>query len=128
MNGAVNAGVFVGAALAGGIGAGLRYLVDVVVVGGRPARFPLGILVVNVTGSFALGVLTGLSAGLLGGDLAWVLGVGLLGGYTTFSTVSVESALLVGAGEARKGWLNAVGTLVLGVVAAAAGLALGSLF
>lgn len=124
----MNVWTFVGAAVAGGIGAGLRYLVDVLIVGGKPARFPLGILVVNLTGSFALGVLAGLGAAHLGTELAWVLGVGLLGGYTTFSTVSVESALLIGAGEARRGWLNAAGTLVLGVAAAAAGLALGSLF
>jgi CrcB protein len=120
--------VLIAAALAGGAGAGLRYLVDVLVVGGRLARFPLGILVVNVTGSFALGMLTGLGAGFVGTDLAWVLGVGLLGGYTTFSTVSVESALLIRTGEARRGWMNALGTLVLGVVAAAAGLAVGGLF
>jgi CrcB protein len=124
----VNGWVLIGAALAGGAGAGLRYLVDVLVVGGRPARFPLGILVVNVTGSFALGMLTGLGAGLVGTDLAWVLGVGLVGGYTTFSTVSVESALLIRTGEARRGWMNALGTLVLGAVAAAAGLAVGGLF
>lgn len=117
----------IGAALAGGVGAGLRYLVDVLVIGGKPARFPLGILVVNVTGSFAIGVLTGVGAGLVGTDLAWVLGVGLLGGYTTFSTVSVESALLVRTGEARRGWMNVLGTLVLGVAAAAAGLAVGGL-
>jgi fluoride exporter len=120
--------VLIGAALAGGAGAGLRYLVDVLVVGRRPARFPLGILVVNVTGSFALGMLTGVGAGFVGTDLAWVLGVGLLGGYTTFSTVSVESALLIRTGEARRGWMNALGTLVLGVAAAAAGLAVGGLF
>lgn len=124
----MNGWVLIAAALAGGAGAGLRYLVDVLVVGGRPARFPLGILVVNVTGSFALGLLTGLGAGVVGTDLAWVLGVGLLGGYTTFSTVSVESALLIRTGEARRGWMNALGTLVLGVVAAASGFAIGGLF
>jgi CrcB protein len=124
----VSAWVLVGAALAGGIGAGLRYLVDVLVVGGRPGRFPLGILVVNVTGSFVLGVLTGLGAALVGSDLAWVIGVGLLGGDTTFSTVSLESVLLMRSGDARRGWMNAVGTLVLGVAAAAAGLAIGHLF
>ena len=58
----------------------------------------------------------------------WIVGVGLLGGYTTFSTVSVESVLLMRSGEARRGWLNLVGTLVLGVAAAAAGLAIGQLF
>jgi fluoride exporter len=124
----VNVWVLVGAALAGGLGAGLRYVVDVLVVGGKTGRFPLGILIVNVTGSFALGLLTGLGAGLIDSDLAWVLGVGLLGGYTTFSTVSLESMLLLRSGEARRGWLNAGGTLVLGVAAAAAGIALAGLF
>ena len=125
---AVNGWAFVAAALAGGIGAGLRYIVDVLVVGGRPGRLPLGILVVNITGSFALGVLTGLGAGLVGTDLAWVIGVGLLGGYTTFSTVSAESVLLMRAGETRRGWMNALITLGLGVAAGAAGLFVGGLF
>jgi len=124
----MNGWTFVAAAVAGGIGAGLRYIVDVLVVGGRPGRLPLGILVVNVTGSFALGVLTGLGAGLVGSDLAWVLGVGLLGGYTTFSTVSAESVLLMRAGETRRGWMNALVTVGLGVAAAAAGLFVGGLF
>jgi CrcB protein len=124
----MTAGVFIAAALAGGVGAGLRYLIDVLVVGVRPGRFPAGILLVNVTGSFALGVLTGVGAGFAGRDVAWVVGVGLLGGYTTFSTVSLESVLLIESGEARRGWLNALGTLVLGVAAAGAGLALGHLF
>jgi fluoride exporter len=119
---------FVAAAVAGGVGAGLRYLVDVLVVGGRPARFPLGTLVVNVTGSFALGLLTEFGAGIVGADAAWIIGVGLLGGYTTFSTVSVESVLMMQSGEAQRGWLNVVGTLLLGVGAAAAGAAVGLLF
>lgn len=124
----MSAVVFVAAALAGGLGAGLRHLVDLLVTGGRRERFPLGILVVNVTGSFALGVLTGVGAGLIDSDLGWVIGVGLLGGYTTFSTVSLDSALLVRAGQSRRGWINAAGTLLLGVVAASAGLGLGGLF
>ena len=123
----MNAWLLVAAALAGGVGAGLRYLVDVLVIGGRPARLPLGTLVVNTTGSFALGLLTGFGAGILGGDAAWIIGVGLLGGYTTFSTVSVESVLMMRTGEARRGWLNVAGTLLLGVAAAAAGVAIGLL-
>ena len=117
--------LFAAAAVAGGVGAGLRYLIDVLVVGSRPGRFPLGIVVVNVTGSFALGVLTGAGASVVGAETAWIAGVGLLGGYTTFSTVSVESVLMMQSGEARRGWLNVVGTLVLGVAAAASGVALG---
>ena len=124
----MNPWVVFAAAVAGGVGAGLRYLVDVAVVGGRPSRFPLGILVVNVTGSFALGVLTGLGTSIVGTEAAWIVGVGLLGGYTTFSTVSVESVLLMQSDEARRGWLNVVGTLLLAVAAAAAGMAIGRLF
>lgn len=124
----MNPWVLLAAALAGGIGAGLRYLVDVLVIGVRPSRFPLGIFVVNVSGSFALGLLTGLGAGMVDTDAAWIVGVGLLGGYTTFSTVAVESVLLLQSGETRRGWLNAAGTLVAGVAAAAAGLAIGHLF
>ena len=123
----MNAWLLVAAALAGGVGAGLRYLVDVLVIGGRPARLPLGTLVVNITGSFALGLLTGFGAGIIGGNAAWIIGVGLLGGYTTFSTVSVESVLMMRTGEARRGWLNVAGTLLLGVAAAAAGVAIGLL-
>jgi fluoride exporter len=124
----MNLWVFIATALAGGIGAGLRYVIDVLVIGSRTDRLPFGILIVNVTGSFALGVLTGLGAGVVDTDAAWIVGVGLLGGYTTFSTVSAESVLLQQTGEARRGWLNVVGTLVLGVAAAAAGLAVGRLF
>ena len=122
----MNVWVLVAVALAGGVGAGLRYIVDALVVGGTPRRLPLGILVVNITGSFALGVLTGMGAGMVGTDIARILGVGLLGGYTTFSTVSLESVLLARNGEARLGWTNALATLVLGVAAAAAGMGLGS--
>jgi fluoride exporter len=126
--------VLLATAIAGGLGAGLRFLVDWLVTAAvfrgpaRTPRFPVGILVVNVTGSFALGVVTGLGAELSGADSAWVVGVGLLGGYTTFSSVSLDSVLLARAGQARRGWINAFATLVLTVVAAAIGLAVGGLF
>ena len=126
--------MFVGAALAGGVGAGLRYIVDALVTTTvfasprRPGRFPVGILVVNTTGSFALGVLTGLGADVFAGDLGWMLGVGLLGGYTTFSTVSLDSVMLAREGRTGRGWANALGTLGSCVVAAAAGLAIDGFF
>lgn len=125
--------VLLGAAVAGGIGAGLRYVVDALVThavfrgGDRPARFPVGILIVNVSGSLLLGILTGLGT-TLGGDTAWILGVGLLGGYTTFSTMSLDSVLLLREGERRRGWMNVFGTLLICVIAAAVGLAIGRLF
>ncbi len=120
----MNALVVVAVALAGGAGAGLRSLVDRLV----PMRggFPFGILIVNVSGSFLLGLLTGLATALAP-EAAMVLGVGLLGGYTTFSTVSVESALLAERGRWKDAAANLLGTLVLAVAAAAGGIALGSL-
>ena len=109
-------------ALAGGVGAGSRYVLDrmITVSGG----FPVGILVVNVTGSFALGLVTGMGA-FLSPEVVLVLGVGLLGGYTTFSTVSVETALMAERRERVRAWANLLGTLALAVAAAAAGIVVG---
>lgn len=114
---------FLALAGAGGVGAGLRYLVDAGVGAFARARFPWGILIVNVSGSFALGVLTGAVAA---SDLTWILGSGLLGGYTTFSTVAVETWLLGERGERRSSWFNGLGTAVACIVAAAIGVAAGA--
>jgi len=110
----------------GGLGAGIRYLVDGIVMRGRKNAFPLGILVVNVTGSFVLGLLTGLASLI---DPTWlaIIGVGLLGGYTTFSTVSVEAVLLAQRRRRDWAWVNLLGTFVLAAVAAGLGLMLGGL-
>jgi CrcB protein len=110
----------------GGLGAGGRYLVDGLVMRGRRGAFPLGILVVNVTGSFALGLLTGMAA-VIGPAWMTILGVGVLGGFTTFSTVSVETVLLAQAGRRDWAWINLLGTLVAAVIAAALGFMLGGL-
>lgn len=110
-------------AAAGGLGAAARYLVDVG-VGRRVGRaFPWGILVVNVSGSLLLGALTGLA---LHAAWLWMLGAGLLGGYTTFSTVAVETWLLAEAGARRAAWGNALGSLLACVTAAGAGVLLGA--
>jgi CrcB protein len=121
----MNGWILMGAAAAGGVGAGLRYLVDAGVMRTRHGRFPLGILVVNISGSLALGVLTGLGGALITPALAVVLGSGLLGGYTTFSTVSVETVLLAQRGSRRAALFNIVGTLLLSLAAAAIGLLAG---
>ncbi len=110
----------------GGVGAGLRYLVDAAVMRGRTGAFPLGIVLVNVSGSFVLGLLTGLGS-LIAPAWMTILGVGLLGGYTTFSTVSVETVLLAQRGRRDWAWLNLVGTVVLALVAAGIGVLLGGL-
>ena len=113
------------AALAGGAGAGLRYVVDRLLTPASGLRFPVGILVVNVSGSFALGVVTGLGTAIAP-ELSLVLGLGLLGGYTTFSTVSVETVLLAQRRRWRDAAANLFGTLVLAALAAGAGLLLGA--
>ncbi|MGK9220573.1 MULTISPECIES: fluoride efflux transporter FluC [unclassified Microbacterium] len=111
-------------ALAGGIGAGLRWLVDVLLSRVVPRGFPWAILAVNVSGSLALGVLTGAA---LGWPWLAIVGTGLLGGYTTFSTVSLDAAAFLREGQVRKALLDALGTLALCVAAAAAGVAIGAL-
>lgn len=111
----------------GGLGAGARYLVDGAVMRGRKDAFPLGILVVNVVGSLILGVLTGLGAAVAPSWMA-ILGIGVLGGFTTFSTVSVETALLAQRGRRDWAWMNLIGTAVLAIAAAALGVMLGGLF
>ena len=114
-------------AFAGGIGAGLRFLVDRAVMARRhPDRFPLGILIVNVTGSFALGMLVGSGTALMPATLATVVGTGLLGGYTTFSTVSVETVLLAERGKRTPAVANVIGTLALALLAATLGMATGT--
>jgi CrcB protein len=122
----VNAFEVAAVAIAGGIGAGLRFLLDRIVMRRRhPDRFPLGILIVNVTGSFALGVLVGAGPALLPATVA-IIGTGLLGGYTTFSTVSVETVLLVERGKRTSAAANVIGTLALALLAATAGVATGA--
>lgn len=115
--------LFLGAALAGGLGAVLRYLADLGVARFAGRRFPWGILLVNVSGSFALGVVTTALP-----EAAFVLGAGLLGGYTTFSTAMLDTVALWRDGERPASAVNAVGMLLLGLAAAGLGLALGASF
>jgi CrcB protein len=117
----MNALVFAAAAVAGGAGAGLRYLVDLGIARLVGTRYPWGVLLINLTGSFVLGVVTGGFPGA-----AFIVGAGLLGGYTTFSTAMLDTVALWRDGEIPAAAFNAVGMLLLGVVAAIAGLALGA--
>ncbi|MEV7694418.1 CrcB family protein [Microbacterium sp. NPDC089189] len=116
--------LFVLVALAGGVGAGARYLLDLGVSALTGDRFPWGILVVNVTGSFALGLLTGATSDAA---VLAVIGTGLLGGFTTFSTVASVSAVMLSERRTPAAVANTLGTLAGAVAAAAGGLALGML-
>lgn len=113
--------LFAAAALAGGVGAVLRYLVDRGVAAFAGRRFPWGILVVNISGSFALGLVTAVLP-----DQLFLLGAGLLGGYTTFSTAMLDTVALWRDGKRPASAFNAVGMLLLSLAAAAGGLAVGS--
>jgi CrcB protein len=92
-------------------------------------RFPWGIFVVNVTGSWLLGLLTGAVLHHAFPETpAIVLGTGLCGAYTTFSTFSVDTVRLIEEGAFRDVARNVVGSVVVGMVAAAAGLATAAAF
>lgn len=113
--------------LAGGLGAVARYAIDAAVTalltrGGRPLNAAWGTIAVNLSGSLAVGVLAALAAaGSVPAEWAGVIGVGFLGGYTTFSAASYEAARLL----MQRRWLGALlhgpGQLVLAVAGAAAG-------
>ena len=106
------------AALAGGFGASLRLVTDGVVRSVAGTRLPWGTLLINVLGSACLGVLVGFG---VGEQTALVVGTGLLGGFTTFSTASFESAALVLDKRWTVAIVYAVGTLMFSVAAAALG-------
>lgn len=106
MNGLLLALLIAGA---GGIGSALRYLVDNSLPAHLRDRFPWGTMVVNLTGSLALGLLTGPAFGT-----AWseIIATGLLGGYTTFSTASLESIRLLTERRYLAAILNGPGLLI----------------
>lgn len=112
--------IFLLASVAGGVGAGFRYLVDIAVMSLAKGRFPWGIVIVNITGSFALGLVTSALP-----DAAFIIGAGLLGGYTTFSTAMLDTIALWKDGERPASVLHLLGTFAGSVVAALAGLAIG---
>jgi CrcB protein len=115
-------------AITGGLGAVGRYVLDGWVQDRTAGSFPLGTLVVNVTGSLLLGLFTGLSwYHGLGGRASAVLDTGLCGGFTTWSTASWESVRLLETGLPRQAGLQAVGGLCVALAAAAAGIALATL-
>ena len=118
--------VFVAVALAGGVGAVARLVVDGVVAARSPWRMPVATMVVNLSGSLVLGVVTGLAAhALLPDDWRLVLGTGMMGGYTTFSTASLETVELLLDRRPGPAALHAVAMVVGCAVLALAGLVLG---
>jgi CrcB protein len=113
-----------GLAVAGGAGAAARLVVDGLVKDAVGARLPWGTAAINLAGSFLLGLLTGVVAQGAPAALLAVLGTGLLGGFTTFSTASVETVRLLQQRRSAAAVGYAAGVLVLAVALAWAGVAL----
>lgn len=114
--------------LGSGLGGGLRYLLDSLVVLAGLALLPLSTLFINLTGSFLIGYLAGLWA--TGGAMTahpykwhfWI--TGFCGGYTTFSTFSWHILALVQKGEGSLAGAYAAGSIALGLIAVWMGLSL----
>jgi CrcB protein len=120
--------LYLAVALAGAVGAPARYLLDGLVQSRAGGSFPLGTLVVNVTGSFLLGLITGLALyHAFPHTPQVILGTGFCGAYTTFSTFTFESARLAEEGERLRALLNVVTSVVGATAAAALGLAVAAL-
>lgn len=112
-------------ALGGGLGAGARFVLDGILTSRSTRGLPIATLVINVVGSFLLGLVTGWLGTNTDGAMRAVLGTGFLGGFTTFSTASVELVRLHQAERPRAAALLAVTMVTLGVAAALVGWLMG---
>lgn len=113
-------------ALGSALGAPARYLLDRLIQSRHERVFPWGTLVINVTGCFALGVLTGFSAQhVVDARLMVAVATGFLGSYTTFSTFTWETMRLVEDAAFLTAAANVVLSTGVGLAAAGCGLLLG---
>ncbi|MHA6522928.1 fluoride efflux transporter FluC [Tessaracoccus sp. G1721] len=112
-------------ALAGGLGAGSRFVLDGLLTEHSNRSLPTATLIINVAGSFLLGVVTGWAThdGLT--ILRAVAGVGFLGGFTTFSTASVELVRLLRAERPRAAAVLAATMIGVSIAMAILGLTVG---
>ena len=109
--------------IGGGTGALARYVAASAIMTRFGGKFPLGTLVINVTGSFLIGFLMTILTERFKLDPNWrlLLVVGFLGGYTTFSSFEWETYSSVREGGLWTGMLNVVSSVMLGYVAVALG-------
>ncbi len=113
-------------ALGGAIGSAARYLVGAFVANRFGPDFPWGTFIVNVSGSFLIGVILSLvGGGQLPAGARLFLAVGVMGGYTTFSTYSNETLQLIQGGEVGAAMFNALGQIVAGFIGVYLGMVLG---
>ena len=113
-------------ALGGAVGASMRYGVTIIMVSLLGKSFPYATLIVNVLGSFIMGLLFSLIEHGIVADLPWrsLFGIGLLGAFTTFSTFSMDTLLLIQHGEWQKAVLNILLNVLMCISAAWLGMQL----
>ena len=114
---------WVGVALVGGAGAVARFAVDKFVGARVDSELPLGTFAINVSGSFLLGLLDGLT---LSGNAMILAGTATIGAYTTFSTWMLETQRLAEDGEFVAGLANIVVSVAAGFGAVALGHLIGA--
>jgi len=112
--------------LGGAIGTGARYLVAVWMPRTVGTAFPYGTLLVNVSGSFLLGLLMqlSLSTQVISADMRLIIGAGILGGFTTYSTFNYETLALLREDAWGVALANTAATLIGCLVAGALGIGL----
>ncbi len=104
--------------IGGAIGSILRYLLTTFISSSRDSEFPWATFLINVVGSFAIGLVYSLSArNLIGSDLRLLLATGLCGGFTTFSTFSTETFVLLRDGHVALALLYVGGSVLAGLLA-----------
>lgn len=115
---------FVLICLGGAIGTGARYLVALWVARYAGAAFPYGTLLINVSGSFLLGLLMqlSLSTHMISADMRLIVGTGLLGGFTTYSTFNYETLALLREDAWGAALVNIAATLIVCLIAGAVGV------
>ena len=113
-------------ALGGALGAVSRYAVDRA-VNEFFGTVVLGTFVANISGSFLLGILVAAAAGRIGlsEEARALAAVGFLGSYTTFSTLTAASVQLAADGDWLRACVNILGSVVVGILAALAGVMAG---
>jgi fluoride exporter len=110
----------------GFLGAIARYALGAYIGGRYGLRFPLGTFVINVSGSFLLGlILTVLARTTASAYWRYLIPIGFIGAYTTFSTFEYETLRAIQDGQVMTGLLNVGLSLVVGFIAVWAGLATG---
>lgn len=113
-------------ALGGGIGAVLRHYMNTGLMAVTGASFPLGVMTINILGSFIMGLLIAVFANVWepSQELRAFLTVGILGGFTTFSSFSLDAVMLWQRGEAVQAVGYVVGSVVLSILALAGAMLL----